>query len=93
MNDLTRGERLQIMLTLEELKALDDWRFQLRMPSRAAPVRELLRRGLAVEGFANALAGHKLEDFGVTNGTATQKRTDQADARARKLDVDKKDGA
>ena len=28
MNDLTRGERLQIMLTREELEALDNWRFQ-----------------------------------------------------------------
>jgi len=45
--DLTRGERLQIMLTEEELKAVDDWRFQKRMPSRASAVRELLRRGLA----------------------------------------------
>ena len=47
MNDLTRGERLQIMLTPDELEALDSWRFQRRMPSRAAAVRELLKRGLA----------------------------------------------
>ena len=38
MNELTRGERLQIMLTPEELAALDDWRFRARMPSRAAAV-------------------------------------------------------
>ena len=31
-----RGERLQIMLADEELAALDDWRFDKRMPSRAA---------------------------------------------------------
>jgi len=36
MNDDLRGERLQLMLTGEELKALDDFRFVLRMPSRAA---------------------------------------------------------
>ncbi len=41
MNDLTRGERLQIMLTTEELEALDNWRFAKRMPSRAAAIREL----------------------------------------------------
>ena len=46
-----RGERLQIMLTSEELAALDQWRFSRHMPSRAAAVRELLRRGLAAEGF------------------------------------------
>jgi hypothetical protein len=49
-NKLTRGERLQIMLAPEELAVIDDFRFKLRMPSRAATVRELLRRGLAAEG-------------------------------------------
>ena len=47
-----RGERLQIMLTREELESLDTWRFSRHMPSRAAAVRELLRRGLLTEGFA-----------------------------------------
>lgn len=74
MSDLTRGERLQIMLTEEELRALDDWRFKLRMPSRASAVRELLRRGLAAEGFGAALQGQKSEDFGVTHGDARSKR-------------------
>lgn len=74
MADLTRGERLQVMLTEEELRALDDWRFQARMPSRASAVRELLKRGLAAEGFTAAGAGQKSEDFGVTTGTAAEKR-------------------
>ena len=65
MNDLTRGERLQIMLTPEELQALDDWRFKKRMPSRAAAVRELLKRGLAAEGFMLAAGGQHSKDFGV----------------------------
>lgn len=73
-NQLTRGERLQIMLTAEELKALDDWRFKQRMPSRASAVRVLLRRGLSSEGFAPAEQGQKSEDFGVTDGTARAKR-------------------
>ena len=73
MNDLTRGERLQIMLTPEELEALDSWRFQRRMPSRAAAVRELLKRGLAAEGFDAAEGGRKSQDFGVT-GTASGTR-------------------
>ncbi len=66
MNDLTRGERLQIMLTPEELTALDNWRFARRMPSRAAAVRELLKRGLTAEGFDLAEGGTKSQDFGVT---------------------------
>ena len=63
--DLTRGERLQIMLTLEELAALDDFRFRQRMPSRAAAVRELFRLGLASVGIKPAGAGAKSGDFGV----------------------------
>jgi len=66
MGDLSRGERLQIMLTDEELQALDDWRFKTRMPSRAAAVRELLKRGLAAEGYVNARQGRQSKDFGVT---------------------------
>jgi hypothetical protein len=63
--DLTRGERLQIMLSPEELAALDDFRFQQRMPSRAAAVRELFRLGLASVGIQPAAAGAKSGDFGV----------------------------
>jgi len=42
------------MLTQKELEALDTWRFAARMPSRAAAIRELLKRGLVAEGFAEA---------------------------------------
>ena len=52
-----RGERLQIMLN------------KRRMPSRAAAVRELLKRGLAAEGFLSAAAGAKSSDYGVTGKT------------------------
>ena len=60
-----RDERLQIMLSPEELVAVDDFRFKKRMPSRAAAVRELLRRGLAAEGFAVAPASAKSTEYGV----------------------------
>src|ERR1700741_655433 len=62
MSDLTRGERLQIMLTKEEVEALDNWRFDKRMPSRASAVRELLKRGLAAEGVV--VVGLHSRDFG-----------------------------
>ena len=74
--ELTRGERLQIMLTNEELTALDNWRFERRMPSRAAAVRELLKRGLAAEGIVMIDGRSKSEDFGVTDGTAREKMAD-----------------
>jgi hypothetical protein len=67
MNDQNRGERLQIMLTEDELAALDDWRFSQRMPSRAAAVRELLRRGLAAAGVNLADGRMRSKDFGVTD--------------------------
>jgi hypothetical protein len=76
--DLTRGERLQIMLTGEELEALDNWRFARRMPSRAAAIRELLKRGLAAEGFNMAEGGSKSQDFGVT-GDSTASGQDSKD--------------
>ena len=77
MNDLTRGERLQIMLTKEELEALDNWRFAKRMPSRAAAIRELLKRGLAAEGFSVADGGSKSEDFGVTDRSSASASHDR----------------
>lgn len=64
MNDNPRGERLQIMLTQEELEALDTWRFARRMPSRAAAVRELLKRGLA-DVSSGAEQRTRSQDFGV----------------------------
>ena len=77
-SDHSRDERLQIMLSAEELLVLDDFRFKARMPSRAAAVRELLKRGLAAEGFPAAFGG-KSTDYGVTaspsdgNGSGSSK--------------------
>jgi hypothetical protein len=62
---LGRAERLQVMLNLDELAALDDWRFVKRMPSRAAAIRELLKRGLAADGFSLADKAVKSKDFGI----------------------------
>jgi len=71
MNEI-RGQRLQIMLSPEELSLLDNFRFAHRMPTRAAAVRELMRLGLGthvVDGdgqkssnygvFARAVDGHR----------------------------------
>jgi hypothetical protein len=69
-NELFRGERLQIMLEASELKALDDFRFNNRMPSRAAAVRELLRRGLTTEGHSvDELVGSS-RSYGVLDGNS-----------------------
>lgn len=72
--ELMRPERLQIMLNPEELMAVDDFRFQSRMPSRAAAVRELLKRGLAAEGFEIAVPGMKSQSFGVLGSSASVRK-------------------
>jgi hypothetical protein len=64
MKDM-REERLQIMLSPEELSVLDDFRFKHRMPTRAAAVRELLRMGLTVA--ATDGDGQKSSSYGVVN--------------------------
>ena len=61
-----RGERLQVMLSPQELAALDDFRFKHRMPTRAAAIRELLKLGLAGAGVDGA-SGVKSSDYGVFN--------------------------
>ncbi|ESX25943.1 MULTISPECIES: hypothetical protein [unclassified Mesorhizobium] len=71
MTELERPERLQIMLTAEELAALENWRFEKRMPSRSAAVRELLRRGLDADGFLTAGQGTKSQDFGILGSSVT----------------------
>lgn len=60
------------MLTREQVKALDDWRFLRRMPSRAAAVRELLKRGLAAEGFETASDRMASKEFGVLDGLVNE---------------------
>lgn len=68
-NALTRGERLQIMLEGSELSAIDDFRFANRLPSRAAAVRELLRRGLLANGFVISDPAATSSAFGVLDGS------------------------
>jgi metal-responsive CopG/Arc/MetJ family transcriptional regulator len=70
-----RIERLQVMLDAHELKALDDWRFLKRMPSRSSAVREIIRRGLAAEGFAEAMTGQNSASFGVIDTTGADAST------------------
>jgi hypothetical protein len=67
MSDL-RGERLQIMLSPEELSVVDDFRFKHRMPTWAAAVRELLRLGLTVAPTIGD--GRKSSSYGVSGRSA-----------------------
>lgn len=62
---LAREERLQIMLSPDELKAVDSFRFQHHMPSRAAAIRELLRHGLGAVREVLENVGIRSQDYGV----------------------------
>jgi hypothetical protein len=76
MNDM-RGERLQVMLSPEELTALDDFRFRHRMPTRAAAVRELFKLGLTVAA-TDAAAGMKSSNYGIfKRGPGGHRQRDQ----------------
>ena len=57
-----RTQPLQVILTADELAAIEEFRFQARMPSRSAAVRELLRRGLARASRAAVLAQRALRE-------------------------------
>jgi hypothetical protein len=80
-----RLTRLQVMLSADELTALDNFRFENRMPSLAAAIREILRRGLTVDGFALADKRLSSSEFGVldsgggngSSAAATQEGIDQ----------------
>ncbi len=58
-----RDERLQLMLSPEELTLIDDFRFAHRMPTRAAAVRELMKLGLSATGISGD--GSKSSNYGV----------------------------
>ncbi len=64
MNGADRDIRLQIMLQPRELEVIEEWRFSKRMPSRAAAVRELIRRGLQADGFLVAPVGKPSAAYG-----------------------------
>ncbi len=62
-----RTEKLQLMLGPDELQAIDDWRFENRLPSRAAAIRELIRRGLVTDEFADPPEDAASGDFRVVD--------------------------
>lgn len=48
-----RAERLQVMLTIDEVRRVEEWRFENRMPSRSAAVRALMNLGLRADAAVN----------------------------------------
>lgn len=68
MPNSKRTIKLQLMLDPEELEIIDDWRFTNRLPSRAAAIRELMRRGLNNDSADDpAKSGGRSRDYGVSD--------------------------
>jgi metal-responsive CopG/Arc/MetJ family transcriptional regulator len=42
-----KDQRIPVMMTAEEVKAIDDWRFANRVSSRGEAIRQLIQAGLA----------------------------------------------
>lgn len=65
-----RAERLQVMLTIDEVRRVEQWRYENRMPSRSAAVRALMNLGLrthaAIDQTALLEGSVHSEDVGVT---------------------------
>ncbi len=60
-----RTEKIQLMLNDDEIRTIDDWRFEHRLPSRAAAIRELISRGLSTTEFADPSEGKSSGGFAV----------------------------
>ena len=60
-----RTEKLQLMLNDEELEVIENWRFDNRMPTRAAAIRELMRRGLQATDLDAPPAVGSTREYGV----------------------------
>jgi hypothetical protein len=73
MANRERNERVQIMLSREELRAIDNFRYSNRLPTRAAAFREALRRGLKAGGKSLSL-GVQSRDFGVLEQRHQQRK-------------------
>jgi hypothetical protein len=82
MSAANRDERLQIMLEPDELRAVEDFRYKYRLPSRAAAVRELLKRGLEANPTGQVHDKSRSQDFGVL-GIANGSRFKDADGSGR----------
>ena len=73
-----RSERLQILLAPVELEAIDDWRYDHRIPSRAAAIRELLRRGLEARNLEDPADNAETSEYSVVDEPLRYQRPDRA---------------
>ncbi|TIR87396.1 MAG: hypothetical protein E5X05_01490 [Mesorhizobium sp.] len=58
-----RQNRVVMMMSDAELKAVDDWRFQWRIGSRGDAMRKLIQTGLSSEAVVNIMINRKLNEI------------------------------
>lgn len=58
-------ERLHLKITADEIKAIEDWRYENRVPSRSEAVRRLVQMGLIFASFTEFFGrnGKDLADY------------------------------
>jgi hypothetical protein len=68
MSEDLKTERVQLFMTPEEVRAIDDWSFANRIRGRSEAIRRLCKLGLS----AAALTDDQMQDFAgqVARGTA-----------------------
>lgn len=55
MTDEPKDVRLPFMVTASEAKAIDEWRYKNKIPSRAEAMRLLINRGLVFDDISDAV--------------------------------------
>ena len=69
MSDELKSERIVVLMTPSEVKALDDWSFSQRIRSRAEAIRRLVQLGLGASRAGNespkSLSGKSGETSGL----------------------------
>lgn len=66
-----RTEMIQVLLNEEELRAIDAWRFDNRMPSRSASIRALLHVGLKARSKTRIDGNFNAREVGVIEAPAS----------------------
>jgi hypothetical protein len=70
------SERLQMVITREELKAIEDWRYSRRVPSKSEAIRRLVQIGLRMSRNVGPVLLHIVS----VEGSILKARDEMADA-------------
>ena len=72
-----KDQRVPLMMTRSELKALDDWSFARRIRSRGEAIRQLVKLGLTASSEAQQPAEESAASLLASEGIARQHEEEQ----------------